>query len=294
MEELVILEQKRKKCFIFFLCGIAGLIIGVISFVISFVSNGSLALASLFLLIIPGIVFIAIGTMKFNSLEKEFKNKCMGKIVSDIIPGAKYFPKLGIPLHEIYSYKLLKKGDREYIEDLIQGEINGVKFRTCDLKLEERRVHHNSNGGTTVTYVPYFTGRFFEFDFNKTFKGDLILTENLMIKPLGMQKINLESEEFNKKFKTFAKDEFSAFYVLTPQFMMALLDLEKTNPGAISISINSNKMAIALNNNRDTFSLKMNQVITDYVFQSFKKDMSVVNQIVEELSLNNKIFKEEY
>ena len=43
----------------------------------------------------------------------------MGKIVNDIIPGAKYFPKLGIPLHEIYSYKLLKKGDREYIEDLI-------------------------------------------------------------------------------------------------------------------------------------------------------------------------------
>ena len=60
-------------------------------------------------------------------------------------------------------YKLLKKGDREYIEDLIQGEVNGVKFRTCDLKLEERRVHHNSNGGTTVTYVPYFIGRFFEF-----------------------------------------------------------------------------------------------------------------------------------
>lgn len=294
MEELVILEQKRKKCMIFFTCGIIGVVIGVISFMLSIVTSETLAILALIFLIIPSIIFIAVGSIKFKSIEKDFKNNCMGKIVDEIVPGAKYFPKLGIPLHEIYNYKLLKKGDREYIEDLIQGEVNGVKFRTCDLKLEERRVHHNSNGGTTVTYVPYFIGRFFEFDFNKTFKGDLILTENSMIKPFGMQKISLESEEFNRKFKTFAKDEFSAFYVLTPQFMMALLDLEKTNPGAISISINSNKMAIALNNNRDTFSLKINQPITDYVFQSFKRDMKVVNQIIDELSLNNKIFKEEY
>jgi len=294
MKELLILEQKRKKCRIFFSSGILGLIIGVIAFCLSVVSESSLVIVSIGLLIIPGLVFIAIGTMMFNSLEKEFKNKCMGKIVEEIIPGARYFAKLGIPLHEIYSYKLLKKGDREYIEDLIQGEIKGVKFRTCDLKLEERRVHHNSNGGTTVTYVPYFIGRFFEFDFNKTFKGNLILTENSIIKPAGMQKVSLESEEFNKKFKTFAKDEFSAFYVLTPHFMTALLDWEKANPGAISISINSNKMAIALNNNRDTFSLKMNQPISDYLFQCFKRDMDVINKIVDEMNLDNKIFKEEY
>ena len=213
--------------------------------------------------------------------------------MEEIIPGCQYFSNLGIPLHEIYSYNILKEGDREYIEDLIQGEIKGVKFRTCDLKLEERRVHHNSNGGTTVTYVPYFIGRFFEFDFNKTFKGDIILTESSMMKPFGMQKISLESEEFNKKFKTFAKDEFSAFYVLTPQVMMSLLDLEKANPGSIAIAINSNKMVLALNNNKDTFSLKMNQPISDHIFREFKKEMDVINQIIEELSLNNKIFKEE-
>ena len=294
MEELVKLEEKRQKCMKLTIFGFGGLITGILLLVLLIGLESSLVFLSLFFLILPGIVLLGIGTSKFKTLEKDFKNNCMGKIVDEIVPGASYFPKLGIPLHEIYSYGLLKRGDREYIEDLIQGEVKGVKFRTCDLKLEERRVHHNSNGGTTVTYVPYFTGRFFEFDFNKTFKGNLILSESSMIKPLGMQKINLESEEFNKKFKTFAKDEYSAFYVLTPQLMMALLDLEKTNPGAISISINSNKMAISLNNNRDTFSLKMNQPINDYIFKSFKKDMEIINQVVEELNLNNKIFKEEY
>lgn len=294
MEELVKLEQRRKSCMQFFKFGMIGLICGIIIFVLLMVSGTELFILPLVLLIIPGIVCIAVGTSKFKAIERDFKAKCMGKILDDIIPGSKYFPKLGIPLHEIYSYGLLKKGDREYIEDLIQGEIKGVKFRTCDLRLEERRVHHTSNGGTTVTYVPYFTGRFFEFDFNKTFKGNLIISESFMVKPFGMQKINLESEEFNNKFKTFAKDEYSAFYVLTPHVMTSLLDLEKANPGSISIAINSNKMAIALNNNKDTFSLKMNQTINDYAFRSFKKDMDVINQIVEEMNLNNKMFKEEY
>ena len=294
MEELVILEQKRKICMIFFTCGIIGVVIGVISFMLSIVTSEILAILALIFLIIPSIIFIAVGSIKFKSIEKDFKNNCMGKIVDEIVPGAKYFPKLGIPLHEIYNYKLLKKGDREYIEDLIQGEVNGVKFRTCDLRLEERRVHTDSKGNTTVTYVPYFVGRFFEFDFNKNFKGDIIVTETAMFKPLKMQKISLESEEFNKKFKTFANDEFSAFYVLTPQLMMTLLDLEKANPGAISIAINSNKLALALNNNRDTFTLKMNQEINGKVLEDFKKDINIIYQIIDELNLNNKIFKEEY
>lgn len=294
MEELILLEQKRKKCMKFFTIGIICLIVGILlTFGLLFVIGGAFIVAVV-LLVIPGIVFIILGTVKFKNLENEFKFKCMGNIMNEIIPGAQYFPQLGIPLHEIYSYGLLKHGDREYIEDLIQGEVKGVNFRTCDLRLEERRVHHDSKGGTTVTYVPYFIGRFFEFDFNKTFKGDLIISETSVFKPFGMQKINLESEEFNNKFKTYAKDEHSAFYVLTPHLMTSLLDLERTNPGAISISINSNKMAIALNNNRDTFSLKMNQKINDYVFESFKKDMEVINQIVDEMNLNNKIFKEEY
>ena len=75
--------------------------------------------------------------------------------------------------------------------------------------------------------------------------------------------------------------------------MMALLDLEKANPGAISIAINSNKLALALNNNKDTFSLKMSQPISENIFKEFKKELDVVNQIINELSLNNKIFKEE-
>ena len=109
-----------------------------------------------------------------------------------------------------------------------------------------------------------------------------------------MKKISMESEEFNKKFKTYAHDDLSAFYVLTPHLMVSLLDLEKQNPGCIMISMNSNIMYMAINNNRDTFSLKMNQKIDDTLVELFRRDMSVINNIISEMKLNNKIFKEEY
>ena len=38
----------------------------------------------------------------------------------------------------------------------------------------------------------------------------------------------------------------------------------------------------------------MNQPISDYLFQCFKRDMDVINKIVDEMNLDNKIFKEEY
>lgn len=293
MKELTSLEERRKVCPILVGIGTGAIVLGVILLFTLAMTDSFMFPLSMFLCIFPGIILIVIGNMKFRQVQRDFKNAGMNHIVNEVLPGSTYQENMGIPLNDIYKYGLLQKADRHHMEDLISGTYKDVKFRTCDLRLEERRVHHNGKT-TTVTYVPYFTGRFFEFDFNKNFKGNIVVTEAPLFHMLGMQKISLESEEFNKKFKTFASDEFSAFYVLTPQLMMTLLDLEKANPGAIMIAINSNKIAIAINNNRDTFSIRMNQPIDESLFNYLKKDLTIITDIVNELNLNDKIFKEGY
>lgn len=293
MKELTSLEERRKVCPILVGIGTGAIALGVILLFTLAMTDSFMFPLPMFLCIFPGIILIVIGNMKFRQVQRDFKNAGMNHIVNEVLPGSTYQENMGIPLNDIYKYGLLQKADRHHMEDLISGTYKDVKFRTCDLRLEERRVHHNGKT-TTVTYVPYFTGRFFEFDFNKNFKGNIVVTEAPLFHMLGMQKISLESEEFNKKFKTFASDEFSAFYVLTPQLMMTLLDLEKANPGAIMIAINSNKIAIAINNNRDTFSIRMNQSIDESLFNYLKKDLTIITDIVNELNLNDKIFKEGY
>ena len=294
MKELEILELKRKKCPYFVYGGITG---AIVSFLLLFLASSSeipvLPIICIVLLM-TSVILIVYGNFQFKKVEREFKDIYMQKIVNEIIPGAKYQENRGISLNDVYRSKLLKEADRSRSEDLITGTINGVNFKTSDLQLLERREHVDSKGHRTVTYVPYFTGRFFIFDFNKNFKGDLVVTEASFAKPYGMKKISMESEEFNKKFKTYAQDDLSAFYVLTPHLMVALLELEKDNPGCIMISMNSNIMYMAINNNRDTFSLKMNQKIDSSLIDLFERDIKVINNIVDEMNLNNKIFKEEY
>lgn len=292
MKELEILESKRKKCPYFVYGGIAG---AILSFLL-LIATSNMAVIPIFcmLLLMTSIIFIVIGNVQFKKVEKDFKNIYMQKIVSEILPGSTYKENMGVPLNDVYRSGLLKKADRSKTEDLITGNIKGVNFKTSDLQLLERREHVDSKGHRTVTYVPYFTGRFFMFDFNKNFKGNLVITEASFSKPFGMKKVSMESEEFNKKFKTYAHDDLSAFYVLTPHLMVSLLELEQQNPGCIMISMNSNIMYMAINNNRDTFSIKMNQKIDQKLLDLFEKDLNVINNIIEEMKLNNKIFKEDY
>ena len=287
------LEAIRKKCPQFIFGGIATIVLGLIFIFLLTMVIGDVCVFLGFIAIITGSVLIIIGSNRFSKVAREFKDACMQEIIDQVLPNAQYSYNMGIPLSEVYKDGLLKRADRAYSEDLITGNIKGVSFKTCDLKLEERRVRTDSKGNTTVTYVPYFIGRYFVFDFNKNFKGDIVITEGMLPKTFrGLKKIELESEEFNKKFKTYAVDDLSAFYVLTPHLMVSLLELEKNNPGCISISMNSNKLCMAINNNRDTFSVKLNRKIDNMLVELFKAEMNVINEIVDEMNLNNKIFKE--
>lgn len=294
MKELEVLEQQRKKSVKFIIIGWCILIISFILIFIFAINNLDGLVFIGILSLICGIILLGIGSVKIKKVENQFKATCLTKIINDIIPGAKYEANMGIALNDVYKSGLLKRADRSRSDDLIVGNIKGVNFKTSDLQLLERRVHTDSKGHRTVTYVPYFTGRFFIFDFNKNFKGNIVVTEAAFSKPFGMKKISMESEEFNNKFKTYAHDDLSAFYVLTPHLMVSLLELEKQNPGCIMISINSNVMYMAINNNRDTFSISMKNKIDDSLITMFEKDLKVISDVIEEMNLNNKIFKEEY
>lgn len=295
MINIASLEKERQKCRKLVIGGTALLILSVvlIFLTVSFLSE---VLVALFIMMaIAGGIIMGVGHNNFSKVVRKFKDYYMIQVINELIPGANYQEHLGIPLNDVYKSGLLKRADRAHSEDLITGKSHDVNFRTCDLKLEERRVHTDSKGHRHVTYVPYFIGRYFIFDFNKNFKGNIIVTEaSLPFGINGLKKISLESEEFNNKFRTYSSDELSAFYVLTPQFMEAIMELEQQNPGCLMFYINSNQLHLAINNNRDTFSLKINRPIDESLVNGFKREMSVINRIIYEMNLNNKIFKEEY
>jgi hypothetical protein len=141
--------------------------------------------------------------------------------------------------------------------------------------------------------VTYFLGRIFEFTFNKSFEGSLQVLESGSIESnRKYHKIKLESVDFNKKFRTYATTELTAFYILTPEIMESILNLEKNNPGKVNLSFYGDKMYIAINNSRDTFELKLFRKIDQRVIDEYQKDLGVFKDIVSALRLNVQIFKQ--
>ena len=240
--------------------------------------------------LIGGIVALA-GAAGFSKVKRTFKTEVLSAFFSEVIPGTDYIPDRGLAPVEVYATEFLKRADRFHSEDLLKGKLDDVDFLSSDVRLEERHVQHTKNG-TRVYYVPYFVGRVFRFTFNKEFEGYLqVLEAGSPLTNRDFQKVELESIDFNKKFKTYATTELSAFYVLTPDIMEAIFELEKRNPGRIGLSFAGENLYIAINNNKNTFEIKMFRSIDNAMMEEFKNDLMVIKDFIHTLKLNTKIFK---
>lgn len=254
---------------------------------ISFVIINAYAL----IIIIPGLILIAIGSSGFSKISTEFKSKVLIDLVSTYVDEGHFDPSRGLGINTVYDTEFIKRADRYHTEDYLSGSMDGVRFESSDVKLEERHTRHTKNG-TQTYYETYFLGRIFVFDFNKSFDGYIQVLEGG--RPQSRRKFNkvkLESVVFNKKFKTYSTSDHSAFYVLTPHFMESLMTFEQKNKGKISFSFIDNLLYIGVNNFKDTFELKMFRPIDDELFEEFKRDLLVIKDVITELKLNKNIFK---
>jgi len=243
--------------------------------------------------ILGGAITAGIGFSSFKKLSKKFKVEVLTGLIATFVDNGKFDPNYGLTQAQVYSSEFIKRADRFHTEDFLSGSMDGVEFISSDVKLEERHIRHTKNG-TEEYYETYFLGRLFKFEFNKSFDGYLQVLEGAKpTKNRKYTKVKLESIQFNKKFKTYATSEHSAFYVLTPHFMEALMKFEQENKGKIYFSFIDSTLYIGINNFVDTFELKMFRKLDNTVFESFKKELLVIKEVITELKLNNNIFKKE-
>ncbi len=287
-ETLQSFQSLKKKTEKLIIIGIAVVILGLVLFV-AFIESGAYGL----IIVIPGFIVMIKGAVDFKKLSKRFKLEVLKDVVVSFVDNGTFDPDRGLSPGVVYATEFLKVADRFETEDFLSGKMDGVDFISSDVKLQERHVEHTENG-TRETYVTYFMGRVFRFEFNKSFEGYLqVLEKGRPTKKRGYSKTKLESIDFNKKFKTYCTSEHTAFYVLTPHFMEALMKFEKNNKGKISFSFIDNYLYIGINNSKDTFELKIFKELNEETFKEFKKELFVIKEIVQELKLNNNIFKKE-
>lgn len=284
LQEYIIQKKKSEQKVI-----IGG--VAIVLAVLSILSGIDIFIFISIALFITGFILLGIGFYRFSKLSKKFKVNVLTGLVSELVDDGHFNPNEGLPQSTVYSTEFLKHADRFHSEDFLSGSMDGVRFISSDVKLEERHVRHTKNG-TQTYYETYFLGRVFVFDFNKPFDGYLqVLERGRPTRNRNYSKVKLESIQFNKKFKTFATNDHSAFYVLTPHFMEALMRFEQNNRGAISFSFLGSSLFIGINNGRDTFELSMFRKLDERIFDEFKQDLLVIHDVIKELKLNKNIFK---
>jgi len=236
-------KKARSTRFIGIAVGIAVAVIGFVAFKSPF---------GAFAGVILGFGIGAWGAKDIGKLGKEAKMLLVEPVIRQL--GLTFNPAPG-EVSTIYRHKeigIVPSWDRSSYEDLVTGQRDGVDFELFEAHLEEKRTSTDSKGRTTTTWVTVFKGQCLRFKFDKTFYGRTLVTRdagffNRFGGGKGMQRAALEDPKFEKIFEVYTTDQVESRFLLTPDLMQELVDLEVTfHGGKIKCCFDGGEMFITL------------------------------------------------
>ena len=257
---------------------------------------------SIIVLILGTIISFAICSKPIKTFTMAFKDLFVLKSLKSIFTDLQYNPMVGIDEGIIRETQMMNMGDRYSSNDLIIAKYKNINIMQADVHIEEEHQTTDSDGHTTTTYVTIFRGRWMVFDFNKTFKANLQLCQkgfnNSKLNNWGnkekFKKVMLEDEAFNNMFRTYAQSEHEAFYILTPSLMEKIKNLVSSVNGKILFCFVDNKLHVGLQNNKDSFEHSIFKKINEeQIIEDILKDIKLITNFVDELDLDNDLFRKE-
>lgn len=102
---------------------------------------------------------------------------------------------------------------------------------------------------------------------------------------------SLESKDFKSKFDVYSSNEHNAFYLLTPNIMEYLLEVERSNSGKIAFAFEKNELHVAIDETDMMFKLPIRKNFTHDDVHFLLKDVEIAVNIVEQISKINTLFK---
>lgn len=291
-EKLSSLQKKLR--YIYILIPLAGLLITLVLIFIFKSYNPMIIM----------IVFISLFISAFIAapIKKEYstcyKNLLVRSALQNTFDDYKFYPSLGIGQNEIRFTNMMQLGNRYKSEDYIKGVYKGVPFEQSDVLIQ-----NVTSTGKTTTTVTYFMGRWMIFQFNKDFRCDLQVREKgfsyskrknglFAADDEKLHKIEFEDIDFNNKFSVYGQNQAEAFYLLTPQIMEAMRELQEKTNGRIMFCFVHNKLHVAVNDGKDSFNPPVfkNLDIREECLQ-INNEINLITRFVDLLNLDKTIYK---
>lgn len=131
---------------------------------------------------------------------------------------------------DIQKFKFCLRAEEETADDGFKGSLEEVP-----VKIQEIYLEHTEGAGRSRHEVIDFKGIAISLRMNKTFKGLTIVKRDLgnflglnrNAKSIaGLEKVALESIDFEKEFEVYSSDQVEARYILTTSFMEKLENIK--------------------------------------------------------------------
>jgi len=287
--EMIVQLNKQKQRAEFFI------IFSTIPLIISgllIVNSGFNIFWPVIIVFIIALGFSITGSILYTKVKETFRHAFIKRYFDeldniDYVPKKAFGKSIGLTKEEVYGSNFLSKAHLFDSFDCLEGEIDGISFKSSDVHLQNQ----HSTGKTSYT-VTTFLGRMFIFDFRKPVNGEVLVLEDY--KPTAAarkyERVKTESIAFEKIFNTYSKIPQTAFYILTPHFMERLMTLEKNHPGKIGLSFKDNQLILAIYTNKRTFTLKFMQQIDKAFLETIKEDIHIIESLVHALKLNDNVY----
>ena len=293
-------EKERKRVAAF---GIYGTLLIVVSFVGIFYasSNNAQGVAiGAIISLIAAIIILVIFYNKRKNYVSWFKENIVHSIIKFIDPDLHYNHAGCVHKNDYENSGLYLEGvDRYRGDDYVEGRRDKTTFCFSELHTEKR-----VSSGKSTHWQTIFKGLFFIGDFNKNFQGrTFIYSENnpqlgffsKMFSSFAwnLEKVNLESLEFENKFIVYSSDQVEARYILTPSFMERLVKLQDLMGDRTSYSFVDTNVYVAIPISDELFEPSVFSENDYNRLGDYYNTVHIVFDIIDELNLNLRIWNKE-
>ena len=209
------------------------------------------------------------------SKRRRFRSNFKRQIIENIVKkhGLSYDKDRGLELYDffvIYDCRV----DEWHREDLVEGEIEGVRIKFSDF-YAAKKIKNKNNTETVVQ----FKGVLFKADFNKN------LSSITQISHINSKNLKIYGEKANMD------DVRGARYALSPALMEKFTELCFRLGAPVNAVFKDNQILIAMETGLDSFEPNINKTLmSNETIAFYESEIASFIQIVKELNLNRKIW----
>jgi hypothetical protein len=236
----------------------------------------------------------------FATLRADIKLRSLRFLDPNIV----FTPQVAFPKDLYNLCGLPSDYDSARAEDHCSGQVGETRYELMEVAVHKVRKSKDSKGNTTTTYVPVFVGLIFKADFNKNFEGYTTIrrdyaeskfgfigrsAQRLMSSASSQKLVELENPQFEEKYKVESSHPVEARYILTPDFMERILELDARYPG-VQLAFRDGAAFFAIPYGRNFLELGNDfQNVTSSV-ENLLSDLITVLEITEAMKLNERIW----